>query len=279
MRDGIGNEWSIDAPVILLGRGGSGTRMLSEIARGLGIFLGNHVNATGDSVEWVATLYELAIENLAVDVQSVPEQEACWRQRLQRLAADVLAVDGRRASDPWGWKLPETMLGLGPILRAFPAARVVHLVRHPVASALRRTHMTSRMDNPIGQAVLPVAYRFCGLDPQRIGDDDVHLHNAATWAVQIAGVLDVIRVQEPRVLQIAYEDMCRDPRGTQVALATFLGLDVPAPSIVPDVDRARLNDGAGCDARAQQVWSICGTIAGALGYDRDGSYRRQVMLA
>lgn len=270
---------NVDAPIILLGRGGSGTRMLSETVQTLGVFLGNRVNATGDSIEWVEPLYELAIERLGSDVPASGERDRYWRNRLRQVAADVLTTGHGQASDSWGWKLPETMMTLAPILEAFPGACVIHLVRHPVPSALRRTHMTSRMDNPIGRAVLPAAYRFCGLDPSGLSHDEIYVHNAATWAFQLSAVLDLLRTSKPPVLQIFYEDMCLNPRDTRTRIANFLNLDVPVGSIVPDVDVTRTNDGLFSDERARFVWSICGRVASALGYDASGCYHHQAALA
>ena len=176
---------------------------------------------------------------------------------------------GLTADGLWGWKLPETMLALPQVLRTFPHARVVHLVRHPVSSALRRTHTTSRMDNPIGQAVLPAAYRACGLDPAAIPGDEPHLHNAASWRHQVGSVLAVLqgRAGESDSLQLHYEDVCTDPASAQRRLAGFLGLPVPNRTIAAGIDPARSNPVAASDAQVEQVWSICGETAAALGYD------------
>jgi hypothetical protein len=60
--DGAPDLLRFDKPVILLGRGGSGTRLLAQLALSVGVFLGNELNASHDSVEWVETLYDLAVE-------------------------------------------------------------------------------------------------------------------------------------------------------------------------------------------------------------------------
>ena len=57
-------EVAASQPVILIGRGGGGTRLLSEMVQSLGFFLGNQLNVSCDSVEWVDKFYELAIENI-----------------------------------------------------------------------------------------------------------------------------------------------------------------------------------------------------------------------
>jgi hypothetical protein len=53
------------APIILTGRGGSGTRLLSDIASASGVFLGNDLNVSSDSVEWVDLIYKIVIGKMS----------------------------------------------------------------------------------------------------------------------------------------------------------------------------------------------------------------------
>src|SRR4051794_26266404 len=91
-------------PVILLGRGGSGTRLLSQLAQASGIFLGNEVNSTGDSVEWVPDLYELAIESVTAEIPTGSLRDSYWRNRLLNRAAELLDRAGLSPEALWGWK-------------------------------------------------------------------------------------------------------------------------------------------------------------------------------
>jgi hypothetical protein len=255
-------------PVILLGRGGSGTRLLAQLALSIGTFLGNELNASHDSVEWVETLYALAVEAVTAGVASGSARDLYWHRRLRHLASVILA---RGRCDPgslWGWKLPETMLILPQALRAFPRARVVHLVRHPMTSALRRTHMTSRLDNPVGRAVLPAAYRACGLEPDNLERDEPYIHNAATWAYQVGGVLDTLRSLSPTEgwLQFRYEEICANPVKAQKRLAAFLGTASPMTG-PPEIDVSRTGDCRADDSKIEKIWSICGGLALELGYE------------
>jgi sulfotransferase family protein len=254
-------------PVILLGRGGSGTRILSQFGVANGVFIGNEVSASGDSLEWVDTIYGLAIECATLGVTAGSPRDALWRDRLRRQAALVLARANRAPDDLWGWKLPETMLALPLVLRAFARARIIHLVRHPLTSALRRTHMTSRLDNPIGRAVLPAAYRASGLDPAQIVRDDEYVHNAVTWNFQLRNVLDAIDEAGAgrRVLQIHYEDCCADPAAAQKRVGRFLGTQALGVS-APVIDRARTHADRFADDRIDRIWSICGATASRIGY-------------
>ena len=52
----------LDSPVILLGKGGGGSRLLSLLASDCGVFLGNDVNISGDCMDMVIAIYQSVIE-------------------------------------------------------------------------------------------------------------------------------------------------------------------------------------------------------------------------
>ena len=266
--DGAPGPITLDQPVILLGRGGSGTRLLAQLALSVGVFLGNELNASHDSVEWVETLYDLAVEAVTGDVTSNSTRELYWQSRLRRRASEILATGRRDPGVLWGWKLPETMLTLPHALRAFPGARVVHLVRHPVTIALRRTHITSRLDNPVGRAVLPAAYRACGFDPDNIELDEPYIHNAVSWAYQVGSVLGTLQSVPPAqgCLRFRYEEICTSPDEAQKRLTAFLGAAAPITD-PPEIDARRTGYYRAEDDRVKKIWSICGGLAFELGYE------------
>src|SRR5690606_20872537 len=113
----------------------------------------------------------------------------------------------------WGFKLPESMLVLDEILAAFPRARLVHLVRDPMTSCLRRTHMTARTDNQIGQAVLRAAYRHLGIPELRALSDPDEIRMAVTTLFHFDVALPCLAGLPPdRQLTVRFEDILADPR-------------------------------------------------------------------
>ena len=79
---------ALRAPVIATGRGGSGTRLLTEATRASDVFLGNRLNASGDSVEWVDLIYEMTIQH---ETGSAPP--CGWSALLRKKAAGILGQD------------------------------------------------------------------------------------------------------------------------------------------------------------------------------------------
>lgn len=254
-----------DAPAILLGRGGSGTRLLSQLATGSGLFLGNSLNYQGDSLEWVELIYRMVRETRGGANESTV---ADYRTELRENARRVLTT--RSDLVGWGLKLPETMVVLPALLAAFPRAKIVHLVRHPVSSSLRRTHMASRLDNEVGKAVLPAAYAAVGRSLDLLRTDDSWIHNALTWRYQVEKVLgELSYLEADRQLQLKYEEICADPETPLSRLQRHLGLD-PRP-LPPGfkIDADRTGTWEPDDPRAPIVWSFCGEIAARLGYSAD----------
>lgn len=266
-------EACLDNPVILLGRGGSGTRVLSQIARDAGVFLGNDINISGDSVEWVQPIYDLAIESCA-QISAV----SGWTRHLQDHARGILGGGVWMSPQLWGWKLPETMLILPEALEAFSSARVVHLVRHPITTCLRRTHMTSRYSNPVGRAVLGAAYRNAGRPETAIEEDEHWKHNAISWVFQLSLLAEVRRQMDPaRYLELRFEDLVDEPEAGVARLRSFLGREpsfqgsASAPAV--EIDPARAAGEAASatpdtDPRAAWIWSLCGPVAESFGYER-----------
>jgi hypothetical protein len=143
-----------ERPVLLVGAGGSGTRVLGEAALRLGVGLGPRVNESFDSVAWAPLVYDMVLGRGGGSILATAEAvHAPW-------------LFGDR---PWGIKLPELTLVLPRFVEAFPAARVVFLSRHPVSASLRRHHLTSSWEHPVGRVVLEDAYRGTGRDPARDG--------------------------------------------------------------------------------------------------------------
>jgi hypothetical protein len=226
--------------------------------------MGNHVNRTGDSIEWVQPVYRMAID-AAVSLELPSGSQ--YREALRDTAARVLSAARNRASPLWGLKLPETMLVLPLFIDAFPRAKVVHLTRHPVPSALRRTHMTSRLSTAIGAATLPNAYRYSNRSIDSIGTDEPYLHNACSWNYQVGRVVRYGRASPSgQYLEVRYEDVCADPASSVARVRSFLGCGSEGRTGSVAVDASRMGAWNARDARVETVWTICGESAALLDY-------------
>ena len=256
------------APVIVTGRGGSGTRLLADIVSACGVFLGGDVNRSSDSMEWVDLTYELAIKKLTPGFDLEAEREGRWQPMVEAQARYSLGKTGGETPRLWGWKLPETMIILPELLTIFGQAKFLHLVRHPVTSSLRRDHVTSRTDNLVGEKLLDAAYGELGRDRALIYSDKDYLRNAIAWRFQVASAVAFGRaLPKGRYCEIRYEDLCDDPGAVAERVAAFIGVETPSTGI-PSIDATRMAEPDWNDPRVEEIWNICGNIARDIGYQR-----------
>ncbi len=250
-------------PIILTGRGQSGTRLLSQFAQHSGVFLGKMLKWTDDSRAWIPLIYRLAKETAK---QELPSGNA-HRDEIHAEAQKFLA--GVSPDTPWGWKLPETMLVLPLFVDAFPEAKVVHMVRHPVGILRHGEHVTTMADHQVGRAVLKAAYAYCGRDVSLFETDERHFRHACSWRYQVERIMAYGRtLDSSRYLEVCFEDLCRDPDGGGQRIASFIG--VPYKKWEPEIDPHRIKTRVEPDhPMAKVVWDICGKTATELGYTQE----------
>lgn len=255
------------SPVIVTGKGGSGTRLISDIVAGSGVFLGNRLNKSSDSLEWVDMIYEMAIKAHAAHYAIDAREIEAWR-RLFRLTADKILQKGRfRKGGLWGFKLPETVLAIPQLLDVFDNAKIVHLVRHPVTCCARRTHMTSRPDNLVGRTVCHAAYRAAGREAAKLRTDHDFMRNALTWLYQVPPVARLGRQLGPdRYLEVRFEDIIGQPDIVARKVRDFLG-DGAGLAPAPEIDDSRTSFAIDPEWE-ERIWAVCGDAAREIGYSR-----------
>lgn len=252
---------NLDAPLILLGCGGGGTRLLTKLVDCEQVFLGNVLNRTGDSLEWKEIGHEFAAR--ALEEPRAPDAAL----RLRAHADAVLNARPGGLETVWGWKLPETMLFLPWALEAFPAARVVLLMRHPVSVALSRRHITAAPDHWVGGPVLRAAYGALGGSLRTARAAPQYERSAISWAFQMERALGALAepARAGRVHGLYYEAVCADPEAAMEAIDRFAGL-APAPRPAPAIDSARLRRFDPADPVARSIWNLAGGTASKIGY-------------
>jgi len=230
----------LDAPIILLGRGGGGTRILSSLTQDCGLFIGNNVNISGDCMDLVHTLYRAVclktLSNVDWQIQGiVPE--------IRDATAKMLDQGGWPQN--WGFKLPESLLLLPELAQAFPNARYIHFKRDPLGTILRRSHMTARLDNHVGRVCIRAAYDHFNLDRAQALTDDNFSHMAVTTAHQLA-LVETHKKLIPSVhwLDISFEDALGDPQTQLNRMSDFIGLPIIGSKTIAFVNPNRPAKGA-----------------------------------
>ncbi|MCU0990062.1 MAG: sulfotransferase, partial [Xanthomonadales bacterium] len=133
------------SPVVIMGRGHSGTRLLAGILLHLGVDLNANLarHRSGDMLDQAEHSVDPAcVGQLGFrDLNRFSKASFAYYRRLD--------PGGR----PWGWKFPETYL-IGPYVRAvFPQARYIHLLRDGRDLAFKQ-HLTDLPQHRLGRAIL-----------------------------------------------------------------------------------------------------------------------------
>lgn len=257
-------------PVICFGRGAGGTRFASMLVQDVGVFVGTHatINGCDDSMDWVPLIYRMLEETSGKP--ALPEG-SCYRNEILETARKVLLAAPIPPGAPWGWKLPETTLVLPFFADAFPSAKFIHVVRHPVSACLRKSHVTSSMECDIGKASLPGAYAYCGRNYSFAASDETWLRNAFSWQHQVTRAVCYgrARLDPKNYLEMRFEDIRNDPEVAFRTVERFLGLARVRRHTSVLYDPKRVAPTSPNDPRADKVWQICERTAAMLGYTRN----------
>lgn len=201
-------------PVILMGRGHSGTRVLAWACAHLGVQLGTSGDlATGDADDHTFTEVIKQIALGTVGLAGV--QPSALRQFQEAVFHYYLRLGS--PTQRWGWKFPETYLIASYIATTFPQALYLHLVRDGRDIAFKE-HLTDDPTRPLGKKILSLEKSL------RLPH---HLQSAQSWAFQV-NQFDRFRQQLPpnRVMDVRFEDLCQDPHKTMNQVCQFLNISM-----------------------------------------------------
>jgi len=210
-------------PVILLGKGGGGSRLLSLAACDCGINLEGPLNHSLDSMAMSSAVYQCLLYKYGLNGRCPQELLIA---HLQHAAAAMLQ---RAGSDRlWGFKLPESLLLLPELDLAFRCARFVLMFPDPLLCCSRRPHLTAQPGNPVGLASLRSAYRYAGGDPASLFEDSDAVRSAYTLRHQLEIAVAYCRshFDRQKYYELDFKTLVRDPDRQVKHLAEWLGVAV-----------------------------------------------------
>lgn len=198
--------------IIVVGRGHSGTRLLSHTLSASGVFMGSPLNGSGDLVPPdamyeacrlfganVRRTAETAWDFAPLHAMEIPHE---FDRLLRSYLRSVLASPARHK----GWKIPETTLVFPWIVRLFPDAHYIYIIRHPGDSILG-PHLTDDLRN--FRVDVPAT-------------DDEQLRRALSWLYQY----EIVKTTPTprRWIEVRFEDLVLDQEASLQRLGRFLDL-------------------------------------------------------
>ena len=222
--------------VTIIGRGHSGTRAISHTLYASGVFMGNHLNRSGDLIpphemydacrvmaKYVTWTGDLTWDFSQLHEMAIPQE---FTDLIYAYLADVLKEHERNPDALVGWKIPETTLVFPWIQRLFPEIKYIFWVRNPRDCILQR-HGTDDMT------------RF---DIEYPKTDDERLRRAISWKYQY----DLVRAtpKPNQWYEVRFEDFVLKQEETLAGIEAYLGVPLGRIIVRPDaVDRWKLDDG------------------------------------
>jgi hypothetical protein len=260
-----------EEPVVVMGRGHSGTRVLSWALEELGVRLGTLAEkTTGDLQDrrFTRTIKKIAAREL--ERPPLAEPRPADVRRLRRGAFKLLRWMERNAAGwpdrvAWGWKFPETYLVGNVVDAVFPRARYVHMVRDGRDLAFK-AHLTDDADRGLGRRLL----RHLGAlhEPR-------HLQAARSWDFQVRRFTEFESRLGDRVHRLTFEELILDPEASTKRLCSFLGIgftDACRRFLAESLRRGKVSQHREEDpARVAEVEALIGPTLEAWGYEREGA--------
>lgn len=208
--------------ITVIGRGHSGTRIISRTLQASGVYMGRTLNESGDLVP-ADSLYEACrvmarhvdyLGGLRWDFSKLHTMpiDPAFTRLIEFYLESVLSSD----ADHKGWKLPETILVYPWIVRMFPDIHYIHWVRDPRDCVLGR-HLTDEL------AKFGVPYDR---------PEDVLERRAISWKYQT----QIVRDTPPpkRIRTMSFESFVLEQDQTLGSLQEFLGFPLVKLEVYPE---------------------------------------------
>jgi hypothetical protein len=212
------------SPLVIVGIGGSGTRVFARLAAASGRNMGGPQNDSNDALalygvadRWCEPVYRAWRSDAPFPDQKAFEADLASNVEYHRR--------GELSSVPWGWKQPRSIHLLPALEAAYPGdLRVLHVVR-------------DGRDVAFGNDIhlrLTGSYSI----PTESRNEPAPVQLAHLWATANSLAADFgERVLGERYLRVSLEDLCDDTDRTGERIVAFIGGNAPPKRIREIVDR------------------------------------------
>lgn len=215
--------FALPPPIVVINTAHSGSRLLARVLMDAGVYMGSNLNESLDCLE----MLPLVKHAILASRTGVPSGSELDDLLTRRLALRHFEEHFRQIGDAtrWGWKLCETLLIVPLILRYFPKAVFIHLIRDgrdvalspfvaPKSAFWRKVYFgSSDVESWNGYPMTQRAYRAHGM-----------LFNAHRWRYHVDVARGFSQTLRERYIEVRYEDLVVDHRGTVNRLLESLSL-------------------------------------------------------
>ncbi len=215
---------STQPPIVVAGTGGSGTRVVRQVLSSAGVFMGDHLNRSGDAMNfepWLDRFVDPVLDHTRA--ADYPADGLPAKLRGEALAELRKAIAAYRAQlpnpqTPWGWKNPRALFLLPLIAEAEPEMRFVQVVRdgRDMALSENQRQVQKHFKSLFGQQ-----------PPEHLATASLQMWEKANlqalrWAERELG---------ERHLVIRFEGICMEPERVILFLLESLGIEADSRTL------------------------------------------------
>jgi len=197
-----------EQPIIIGGFPGSGTRIVCQIVKDAGVYMGKNLNKANDAldfdlflIKWINFFLENTVNEQHMKDKMEREFESCLRNHLLFRSKD---------HKDWGFKIPRIIVLLPFLHTKFPKMKFIHVIRDGRDLSISKNPRWRIKQ--IGRILLGRSVST----PSDILD---------LWSVLNTSGADFGRKKmKDNYLQVRFEDLCEDPNGTIFKIYQFLNI-------------------------------------------------------
>jgi len=201
-------------PIIISGVGGSGTRIVAELIKQMGIFIGSDLNHANDNMQ-IARSFPQFRDRIQNNILTTPSElqifisstlDAFEKQMYQDFSQQTLQTKG------WGWKIPGNFFILDYLVEYFGQFKYIHTIRHGVDMAY--SHNQNQLHN---------WGNFYGVDVNNLPVAKASLQYWIRANIQILEKINQL-FNKKNVLLLNFDHLCLYPEENIQILIDFLEL-------------------------------------------------------
>lgn len=244
---------SITGPIAVGGIGGSGTRIVAQFLQSLGVYIGDDLPKTTDTI-WYAALFgrrdvlvddpvklralcdlfceQMAHARVLTDDETALLADICRQPRHQHkppaidkwMTSFIAHTNSGKAHDTWGWKVPYTHVLIDRFLEWYPDLKYIHITRNGLDMAFNKNQNQLGNWGPV----------FLSRDVEQTPRDSL-----AYWCAVHRRMAQLTEQYPTRIFHLDYDKLITNPRPELAAMFEFLGAGL---------------DDAALDAFAEQIF-------------------------
>lgn len=209
----MNNQKEIDGPVVIGGVGGSGTRIVAELLKRIGFFMGSKTNSANDNLEFANLFFNYNEGTF----RNIISNKNLTFQKLSEFEQLIFNSDQLKLSNyiGWGWKNPPSHIYLDFLSQYFKNLKYIFVIRNGLDMAYSKNQNQLINWGSFFNVSMP---KSPNLQPKASLE---YWRKANQRAINLGNTL-----LGERFFVIKYEDLCENPQREISRLINFVDMSL-----------------------------------------------------